>query len=497
MSYDTVVGAILENALKTPDKTAVAKGDIKLSYKEFSEKIKSEASRLLSLGIKRGDRVLITAYSSLEYVISFFALEYIGAAPVPVDKTFREETLLKNYNYIKPKAFLTDLELKGGEFNILPLCVLNKTFENNEGAPSYTEPNENSTAEILFTTGTTGEPKGVVLSYRAIKAITLNTKEGLGIEPSDIVLLPLPLSSSLGLRCLRTNLYAGGSVILCDGFSFPREIKTNMEKYSCTGVTLVPASVELLLRLMGDKFAVVFNKLRFIDIGAGSLSSGTKEKLLNALPDTKIYNTWGSTETGGVIFLDLKKYPQKKNSLGKPLNSAEIKILDEDGKEKDAFSQETAGRLTIKGDMIMDGYFNRPETNLKTIKDGALYTNDLVYKDSDGFIYMSGRTDDIINSGGKKISPVEIENTASSYRDMRECAVIGTDDKNGVLGQIPLLFAVPETGEIDANDLKRFLSSRLEKYKVPKEYIFLKELPRNRMKKIDRNELRKIAKNER
>ena len=147
-------------------------------------------------------------------------------------------------------------------------------------------------AEILFTTGTTGTPKGVMLTYRNIQAITVNTWGGTDMRNSDVVLLPLPLNHSVGMRVLRTILYIGASVVVQNGFAFPKEIRSNTEKFGCNAFICVPASLELLYRQMGEQFIEVFRRFRYMEIGAGSLSLDMKKKLVNLLPDTTVYNTW-------------------------------------------------------------------------------------------------------------------------------------------------------------------------------------------------------------
>jgi long-chain acyl-CoA synthetase len=148
--------------------------------------------------------------------------------------------------------------------------------------------------------------------------------------------------------------------------------------------------------------------------------------------------------------------------------------------------------MIMKGDMQMRGYYNLPEITAETIVDGYLYTGDLAYKTDDGFIYMLGRADDIINVGGEKVSPIEVENVASLYEDIRECACIGGADPDGIFGQMPILYVVPEKADFDEKKANEFLAKQLEQYKLPKKYVIVDELPRNAMKKIDRKKLKKM-----
>ena len=207
------------------------------------------------------------------------------------------------------------------------------------------------------------------------------------------------------------------------------------------------------------------------------------------LPNTKIVNTWGSTETGGAIFLIVSENPDKLTALGKPIEGVEVKTVDTEGNEITARDIDTAGRMVLRGKMQMMGYYQMPEANAQTLVDGWLYTNDMVYLDEDGYIYMLGRADDIINVGGEKVSPVEVENIAQEFEEIRECACIGVDDPDGILGKVPVLYIVPEGSAVNEEELTKFLAERMERYKLPQRYLNIRELPRNRMKKLDRKAL--------
>lgn len=189
------------------------------------------------------------------------------------------------------------------------------------------------------------------------------------------------------------------------------------------------------------------------------------------------------------MFLDITSYPDKAASIGKPLEGIEVKAVDSDGNEVAARDMDTAGRMLLRGEMRMEGYWNAPELTAETIRDDWLYTNDLIYVDSDGFIFMLGRADDIINVGGEKVSPVEVESIAQEYDGIRECACIGVDDPEGIVGQVPVLYAVAENGMLEEDALLKYLAGRMEKYKLPQELIQVDELPRNKMQKLDRKAL--------
>ena len=286
-------------------------------------------------------------------------------------------------------------------------------------------------------------------------------------------------------------LYLGGTIVLQNGFMFMKETRTNIEAFGCTGISIVAASVEMLYRSLGKQFDDVFGKLRRIEIGASSLSVSMKKRIIETLPDVTLLDVWGSSETGGAIFLNATLHPEHLGSVGEPADGVEVKLIGRDGEEGDFNSPERCGRMILRGGMEMSGYFRMEEKTAETLIGGYLYTNDLAYRTDDGFIYMMGRSDDIINVGGEKVSPVEVENIASLYENVRECACVGGSDKEGVYEQVPVLFVATDAYGFDEQEMSRFLSSRLEQYKIPKYYVEVPALPRNRMEKIDRGELKR------
>lgn len=493
--YHTIVEAVLAHGKNTPDKLAVGFKANKLTYSELSRQMKEFAYQLKNeYGIGTGDMVMLSAMSKLDYVVALLGIQYLGAISIPLDKSAKEENIVDIYQFISPKLLLSDSNVKNAQVQRVSLKELyRKVAESSEDREmDYEVPDENKVAEMLFTTGTTGKPKGAMLTYGNLYASTHNTWHGVNMVAEDVVLIPLPLNHSVGMRVLRTALYIGATIVLQNGFTFAKELEKNIANFQCTALVSVPASIELVYRQMQDKFAEILGGLRYIEFGAGSLSYDMKKKLTRILPNTTIYNTWGSTETGGAIFLNVTERPDKLTSLGKPADGIELKVVNSEGQEVTARDIDTAGRMVLRGKMQMAGYYNLPEINKETLVDGWLYTNDLVYTDEEGYVYMLGRADAIINVGGEKVSPIEVENFAQEFEEIRECACIGIEDPEGVLGQVPALFVVLEGTELDEDKLTKFLAEKMEKYKLPHKYIIMEELPRNRMKKLDYKALRRF-----
>ena len=537
---ETLVRKIAEHAREIPDQTAVIFKKDGLTYRELYTRICCAGKLFREMGIRRGDRVMYTSQSKTETVYVHFGIQYAGAAAVPLEKNATPANVLSVAEDTEAAVCLTDrpagLEdsglrveslkqfcqsvenLAADAGSVKAACALTPdaaTVETirtltadaaSDEATStltadaatfdadYTLPDPEDLAVMIFTTGTTGRPKGVMLSYRAVDAITRNNIEGIGILPQDRALIPLPLNHSLGLRHLRALLWQGGTVVLQNGFTFAKEMERNIIEKACTGMVIVPASLELTRSQMQENFSRIVGHLRYIEVGAGSLSLRQRRDYTRMLPETQINNTWGSSETGGALFTrvnDIAMDPVRCVTIGKPLSSMEVVALGPDGERLAHTDEEHPGRLALRGGMVMSGYMNRPDATRDALRSGWLVTNDMVYMGSDGYVYMLGRADDIINVGGEKVSPVEVENIASEYEAMRECSCIGVPDPNEVLGQIPVLLVVENEG-FSLDELKLYLSSRLERFKLPQAYLSIPALPRNRMKKPDRKEMRRL-----
>ena len=253
--YQTVVEAILMHAEEQPDKLAVAFKEEKLSYKELARQIRSAAGILKQdFHIEKGDLVMLSAMSKPEYIVALFAIQYLNAVTVPIDKNAKTENICDVYDFIVPKLILTDAKVE-----LANQYSLKEFYEKVKGRTDaelpYHLPDMDQLAEMLFTTGTTGKPKGGMHSYATIRAIVLNNWHGAGMEKDDVILLPLPLNHSVGMREIRTAFYLGATVILQNGFVIAKELENNIRKYHCTALISVPASIETVYRQMKEKFS--------------------------------------------------------------------------------------------------------------------------------------------------------------------------------------------------------------------------------------------------
>lgn len=503
---DNLFNRLIDLATVCPDKKAVVfKGEY-LTYRELCRRIASMAEQLAKEGIEQGDRVCFSAVSKPEMVAAYMAVQACGAVAVFLDKNGTPENMAAIYEEAGAKLLLTDKPMKeyAEKCRVLSLRELYRQmgeWQQDGGSDldaglqkKKISPAEEDLAELLFTTGTTGKPKGVMLTYKAVYHILANTIEGIGIREDDILLLPLPLNHSFALRVLRAVLYRGATIVLQNGFTFAKEVENNVVNHGCNAMACVPASYEVMKSQMQDAFAGTLGGMRFIEFGAGSLSIQQRKEITALLPGVQIYNTWGSSESGGAIFCDVceaVKSEERIGTLGRPLaGKVQVMITDSGGKEMESNASHP-GRMALRGDMQMAGYWNNKEMTEQTLRDGWLLTGDMAYMDADGYVFMLGRADDIINVGGEKVSPLEVENIAGQCGGVRECACIGVDDPDGIYGQIPVLFVAADS-RYSEEGLRKFIASKAERYKIPQKYVLVESIPRNRMQKVDRNRLKSL-----
>jgi long-chain acyl-CoA synthetase len=498
-----------------PDRLAVAFKSERLSYLELAQTSRAMAALLAKEGIAPGDRVLLCAVSKPSVIACYLALQRLGAVTAFADKKDQAERIVWMHQFVEAKLVLGDKPLgeHGDGIRALSLNALYQRAREKaaalgegdafpDGASSASlpalaahRPNPADLSDLIFTSGSTGEPKGVMLSRGAVAEIARATAEGVGYCASDVILLPLPLSHSFALRVLRAALLVGATIALQNGFTFAREVERNQEAFACTTIAMVPSSVELLSRQMEGRFADIMGRFRLIEVSAGSLSAGQRLRLVRELPTTRIWNVWGSSETGGIIFADVSALAREEGaphiaSLGTPAPQVELVTLAPDGTLLAETDSEHPGRMALKTPTAMSGYWARPDLSSEALRDGLLLTNDLVYQ-QDGYLFFLGRKDDLINVGGEKLSPLEVENAASQSPQVEDCACLGIDDPEGVLGSVPVLL-VKAHATLDEAALASFLATRLERHKLPVAYLQVDEIPRNRMQKIDRRALRAL-----
>lgn len=482
---NSIVEAVSTYASEQPDKLCVADGKYELTCKDYWRHISGYALHLKECGVQKGDCVVVRNSQNAEFVTCGLAIQLLGAVFVPVEKNIAEQRILEIYTETKAKYYIAakEPEIEVAFKSIKEVMDYAADVE----AAEFEFPKETDLAEILFTTGTTGKSKGIEILHRNVVAVAENVIDGVEMKKNNVELIPIPLSHSHGLRRYYANMLNGSAVLIMDGVIFVKKVFACMEKYAVTAIDLVPAALTALLKLGANELAAFEDKIDYVQLGSAPIPEPDKQKLREILPKARLYNFYGTTESGCSCIIDFNKNSEKKNCIGRPTCHATFAFLDENGKEIEA-TEETPGFLACKGDMNMAGYYQAPELNAEAFRGEYIVTQDMSYMGADGMIYLLGRKGDVIQSGGNKISPQEIEEVALSHEAIADCACIPIDSE--MLGQEPKLFYALEKGtEVTEDAIYQFLRDHLETYKVPKQIERLDKIPRTYNGKIQRNVL--------
>ena len=456
---DSIIQAIFAHAASTPDKLCVADSAVALSYAAFKERSLRFAAAFRSLGVCAGDRVVFEAVQTADYLAAVLSTHLLGAVFVPVekncapDKTERIRTASEARITVREKAEETD--------GLLTYVSLATLADRLEPITDPVFPKGEKPSEILFSTGTTGKEKGIVMPHRSAVALAGNVIGGVGILKDNVELIPTPFNHSHALRRFYGNMVMGASVVVAPGVMNIALIFDLIDRYGVTAMDLVPAALSMLLRFSKGRLADYRATMRYIQLGTSPLPESDKEKLCALLPETRLYNFYGSTESGCTLICDFNRN-KKPGCLGKPTVNAELAFVD-DGKIIEA-SAETPGLIAMRGKMNMLYYLNDPKTTAEAFFGDYILSSDEGYLDADGDVILIGRRDDVINVGGLKVAPVDVEEVALTFPGIDECLCVAVKDE--VSGNRLKLIYVAES-DADVVSLRAHMAEKLENYKVP------------------------------
>lgn len=479
------------------NKTAIIdKGNI--SYKELYSRILTISNGIKRTNARREDRILLISENSIFFIESYFGIIKSGCTCVPINPTLSNkdiEYIINNCNakaIFMEKRFLEKLDtLINNDIKIITEETLNDFVESEENINVNKEELEsdlkNHIAVILFTSGSTAKPKGVMLTHYNLYYNTNSIIEYFKLNGEDRIEVVLPFYYCFGTSLLHTHLRVGGSLVMNNKFMFPESVLNDIEKYKCTGFAGVPSNYQILLRKSSIKNRNL-SSLRYVAQAGGKLPDSFIKELIQTLSRVDIFIMYGQTEaTARLSYLPPDMIEKKLGSIGKGIPGTELKVIDIEGNEIKAGD---IGEVVASGGNIMKGYFNDKEETDKVIKNGYLYTGDLATVDNDGYIYIVAREKQIIKSGGNRISPKEIENIIIQIPSVIEAAVIGISDD--ILGEAIKAFIVLNNEElkVDEKYIIEHCKANLPSYKVPKYVAFLDSLPKNSSGKVMIGDLR-------
>lgn len=495
----TYAGSILKRASKKwPNRTAFICDDQSITYSQLYIAASNFTKQLKDFGLKSNDKVILLYENSIDFFIAYFGIWQAGAVIAPLNVFLNANEIEALINNAQPKHIVVSdtLQKNLGSYNNQDKIKIFNTqdIENSkksENVPENFKVDElgfNEMAALLYTSGTTGFPKGVMLSS---KNIIINAMQGMSkfkeeINDDDKVYCALPLFHSLPQNmCVWATTLAGATAIIV-----PKITRKSLLKgleHKPTMIVAVPSLYGLFCMFKNADFSNV----KYFVSGGDALSDKVRS-YFGLLYKRKICNGYGLTETSPFISVDMNDYLKPTSNVGSPLPHIEVKIVDEKNKQ---LNQGQVGILWVKGPNIMLGYYNNPEATAQVIKDGWFYTGDLAYISSEGDIVIAGRHKDIIIHKGINIYPQEIENVLLTHNQVFQAAVIGiaNDPTENKDVEIPVAFIA--TKEPNKEKLEKELldicKNQLASYKVPKQFIIQNSLPLTSTGKVDKKKLKK------
>ena len=430
-------GHIEQYANLTPDKAAIICEGRTLSYSLLWQSIQEKASRLKAEGLREGEPYVFVTTQNEHFVVTYCAVHLCGAIAVPLEASMPQERQQQIRDEVNGKS---------------------------SNCKCY---------DILYTTGTTGQAKGVMLSAEAWKANAENLTDRLGFSQEQLFIICGPLNHLGSLSKIYPTLMNGATLYIMEGLKDLDAFFSVFElPYQKFATFLVPSSIRMLLQVASKNLAAVASKIDFIETGAAPISQADMERLRQVLPSSRLFNTYASTETGIVCSYEFSKYGCEPGLLGKPMKHSSVRINED-------------GRVVCSGATIMSGYWGAPELTAQVLINNEIYTSDIGTINSQGMLRLQGRQGDVINVGGYKVNPTEVEDAVSDFEPIADCICIPA--QHILLGTVPKLLYVPKPGqEVKPKDIADFLRGHIESYKIPLLYEAVENIKRTYNGKLDR-----------
>ena len=421
---------LYQNAQRYPSKVAVVCGDRSLTYAQLWQEVERR-----SHDFRPHEVVCFRSSQDIDFLVTYMAVHLAGGVAAPLEHGM-------------PDALFEE--------------VCGRLREASDGI-----------ADILYTTGTTGQSKGVMVSHRALIADAENLIAGQGFSHDLVFVINGPLNHIGSLSKIWPCIILGATIVILEGMKDLNAFFRVLDYPAKNMATFfVPATIRMILQFAPDRLASYADKLDFIESGAAPLPQADMLRLCELLPKTRLYNTYASTETGIIATYNYNDGRCMANCLGRPMPHSRVLITPE-------------GLIACQGDTLMSGYVGDPELTATVLRDDTVFTSDIGTLDDEGMLHLSGRASDVINVGGFKVSPIEVEEVAMSNPMVSDCICISA--AHPVTGRaLKLLVVTPPGQTLDKRSLARYLADRLEPYKVPMLYEQVDTIARTYNGKLDR-----------
>ena len=480
----TVEEQIFQNSVSQPDRIALITPAEQVTYAQLWERCLLAATNVKrKYGLKQGDRIILSASANIDFIYAYFGIHIAGGVCVPIDPDTNETRFDLIKQSTKPACTMGTLHKVEGTETVSFSEVLTPCKE----IDAYKQPEQEQIADVLFTTGTTGAPKGVALNHRNLAAAALNINTFIQNTADDVELLALPVSHSFGLGRVRCVLSKGGALVLLGTFASMKKFFGQMEQYHCTGFGMVPAGWGYIKKMSGRKIGLFADQLKYIEIGSSFMSIEDKELLCELLPNTRICMHYGLTEASRSAFMEFHSEHDKLNTAGKASPNVEVIIFDAEGNEQPVGAE---GEVCVKGEHVTCSYWNEtPERFAKDFYNGYFRTGDAGCLE-EGYIHLKSRIKEMINVGGKKVSPMEVEDILNTIPGIEDSACVAMPDPEGVMGELVKAFIVCKDENLTDAAILEALKPKLEVYKLPAVIARIDAIPKTASGKVQRLKLK-------
>ena len=502
-------------SLIVPDRTAIVFDGKRFSFQELEERVNKLANALAGMGVRAGDRIASMQVNCNENIETYFAAAKLDAVYVPFNFRSRPEEIEYMINDSKPKILITGEryvsmvdDIKENLNGVDGFVVMDdasvegwesyeQLLSTSSGEDMYPMGDEDDLTMIMFTAGTTGSPKGVMLSHNSFASYLLANVSPPDLESEEKNILTVPLYHIAGIQAVMAAIYGGRTLIIQRQFE-PVEWMTLVQEEKANRAMMVPTMLKMLMDHQEfEKFDL--STLEVITYGAAPMPLEVIKKAISKFPGTFFINAFGQTETAATITMlppedhilegseeEIEKKLNRLTSIGKPLSDVEVRIVNENGGEVDVGE---TGEIVAQGPRLMKGYWNQQEATTEALRGGWLYTGDLGYFDEDGYIFLSGRAKDFIKRAGEMVSPEEVEQVLHSHPSIDEAAIIGVPDVDW--GERVRAIVVAKIGAtIDKEEVMAYCKDRMASFKKPESVVVVEELPRNPLGKVLKRVLR-------
>lgn len=485
-----------DNATYFSNRPAVIEGDRTVTFAQFNQDVNRVASALVALGLDRGDHVALCASNSYAWLIIYFAAIKAGAVAVTfsyllkkgeLDKIladctpkflFTSDDKMNAFAEQRERSYLSKIICDQGDVDMATLLEMGD--EHFHTASCHGD----DTVAILYTGGTTGTPKGVMLSHQNLKSSIFNIAYYERCTPDDRALCFLPLNHVFGqVHIMNSTIYSGGMIILQPAFDL-EQVLAAIERYGVTKFYAVPT---IYIRLLGlPDLKAKLKTVQYCFSAAASMALETVRAWKHRT-NLDIYEAYGMTESAAMVTYNHYDC-HKVGSVGTPVDLVEVEIRDANGI---ALSQGEPGEIYVRGATITKGYLNNPEETRSAFQGDWYRTGDIGLFDAEGYLYLVDRLKDMIITGGEKVYSREVEAVLYAWADVQECAVVGLPDAE--YGERVTAFIVPQPGHhVNDQCLKAFMKKHLANYKVPKAFIEVPHLPKSSTGKLLKRDIRQL-----